>query len=360
MKRFSPRTMWLAITVMAIISASFFVIKDRSVDQEKSTKTGKQNLARTFPTRQSADAGQPDVNTDNRQAPTAMDKADLRQALTKEVIASKLNELFGSSIHDPGLQLQAIEKLLAYLRQIHPQNWADYVSEYLSAAFPEQADALYAQYLRLQGFKQWLQDNYAALIGMPANERNDYLWAKRKQFFGEDAGRIWARELEGRQVAAAIEEINQLQQAPFQDKVDYYNARLRDIYADRTEAYKSKNSQKLMDQFLSAETVQEDLQAMRADQRRESLQLFRKSVGLDEPAVQRWTDLDAARDERWESGGRYMQQRANIVSEFSGAERDAKLDALRKEVFGSQAGTIKDEEETGLFRFARQRVYGKN
>ncbi len=360
MKRFSPRTMWLALTVLALISASFWVTRDRSVDQEKSTKSGKQTHAQTLPAWQSADAGQPDLDTDSHKAPQSMEEADLRQALTKEVIVSKLNELFGSSIHDPGLQMQAIEKLLTYLRQIHPQNWADYVSEYLSAAFPEQADALYAQYLRLQEFKQWLQDNYAALVGMPASERNDYLWAKRKQFFGEDAGLIWARELEGQQVAAAIEEINQLAQAPFQDKVDYYNARLRDIYADQTEVYKAKNSQKLMDQFLSAETVQEDLQAMGADQRRESLQLFRRSVGLDEPAVQRWADLDAARDERWETGSRYMQQRANIVSEFSGAEQDAKLDALRKEIFGSEAGTIKDEEQTGLLRFARQRVYGKN
>lgn len=193
-----------------------------------------------------------------------------------------------------------------------------------------------------------------------ASERNAYLWVKRKLFFGEDAAVIWAGDLRDQKVADAVGEIDQLEQASFEDKVAYYNFRLEDIYAEEYEGYKKKAPQKMMDRFLTSESVQQDLQAMPEDQRRKSLEEFRRTMGLDEAALERWSALDATRDERWRIGETYIQRRAQIVSEAGGAEQRGKLDALRQELFGLEADTIKDEEAAGFYRFKHKRIYGQN
>ncbi len=287
---------------------------------------------------------------------TADDEA-LRQVVTMQVIVAKLLDAYANTIDHPRIQLQAIQMLVNYLKQAYPDTWREHVEQYLRAAFPEQADRLYAQFLLWEEYTAWMQDNYQATIAMPADQRRDFIWAKRKQFFGEEATLIWAKEMEEQQVSDAVAELSQLKQAPFEEKAAYYNARLEDIYADEFEAYKRKYPQKMMDQFLSAEDVQEDLRNMPADQRQASLDDFRRSVGLDEEAVKRWSDLDATRETRWQTGETYMQRRAKILSEnVNGSE----LDALRSELFGAEAQTIKDEEESGYFRFQRKRVYGQN
>ncbi|MBI5896546.1 MAG: hypothetical protein HZB24_11280, partial [Desulfobacterales bacterium] len=236
------------------------------------------------------------------------DDEALRQVVAMQAIVSKLLDAYGNSIDHPRIQLQTIQMLIDYLKKLYPDTWREHVEQYLRAAFPEYADRLYARFLSLEEYSRWLQESYKETIAMPADRRRDFLWAKRKQFFGEDAALIWAKDLEEQQVADADAELDQLNQAPFEEKAAYYNARLEEIYADAFDAYKQKYPQKAMDQFLSAEDVQADLRNMPADQRQTSLDDFRRSMGLNEEAVKRWSELDTARDTRWQTGETYMQR----------------------------------------------------
>ncbi len=288
-------------------------------------------------------------------ANAGMDKETARQ-----VAAARLQELYGDRIDHPRIQLQAIEKLLGYLRRIYPEKWPDHVHEYLAAAFPDQAEALYDVYLRFTDFKQWVKDNLSLLRSMKPDEQKDFLWSGRKRFFGEEAAVIWEMELKAEMVTDSLAELSRQQEASFDEKLDTYQQTLEAVYGDQAEAYQTAYRQKVMGQFLELDSVQADLRAMNDPERAEKLDRFRTRLGLDAAARQRWAELDRRRDRRWEKGRAYMQERQAVLREAGGAGREERLDALRQSYFGSEAEIIKQEEQAGMFRFERKQVYGKN
>jgi hypothetical protein len=355
MSRFNPKILIAAGVPLLLGACWFFFFSDiHSVQPPAPRAPAKADSSTETMARRSQVA--PSAQATGKSSATADDEA-LRQVVTMQVIVAKLLDAYANTIDHPRIRLQAIQKLVNYLKQAYPDTWREHVAQYLRAAFPEQAERLYAQFLSWEEYTAWMQGNYQATMAMPVDQRRDFIWAKRKQFFGEEATLIWAKEIEEQQVSDAVAELGQLKQAPFEEKAAYYNARLEEIYADEFEAYKRKYSQKVMDQFLSAEDVQQDLRNMPADRRQASLDDFRRSIGLDELAVKRWSDLDATRDTRWQTGETYMQRRAQILSEKGD---DADLDSLRNELFGAEAQTIRDEEASGYFRFQRKRIYGQN
>jgi len=99
---------------------------------------------------------------------------------------------------------------------------------------------------------------------------------------------------------------------------------------------------------------------MAREERKEQLAFHRKSMGLDEAAIQRWNRLDDKRDERWEKGLAYMKARNQVLKKTPAAGRELSLDQLRRDHFGPEAETVKQEELAGFYRFNRDRVYGKN
>lgn len=287
--------------------------------------------------------------------------ATVEAAFAREMFVSELYDLYGDAIDHPRVQLQAIQRLIHYLKKQYPENWQDHIREYLSLAFPDLTDKLYDQFLVLEEFKQWMRDNYHVLMSMPADERREYLWARRKLFFGEQAEVIWESEMKAVDMGKALAEIDRQQNAGFYKKTQYYISCIKDIYGLQADAYQQHDQQTLMDQFLSVASVQTDLKTMTQEQRRKSLRQFRKSMGLDETAIRRWDELDAIRDRRWQNGRAYMDKRYRIVEQYTGEARKQQLDALRREFFDSTtADTIRNEESEGFFRFDRERIYGKN
>ncbi len=308
------------------------------VEEEPASETGSTNT----------------VNNDKQEG------AVLDEALNRQIIVARLKELFGSRIGHIRVQLQAIEKLIHYLKDTYPDDWQGRVFDFLSLAFPEQAAELYDNYLRLMDFKQWVADNYTRLVNMKAAERKDFLWAKRKQFFGDDAEVIWEMEIKAEQLAESLQQINGQQSMPFTEKINYYQVSMESIYADRADAYKQSRQQNLMDRFLELDSVQTDLARMSAREREANLARFRMSMGLDKAAVDRWAALDNLRDDRWENGRAYMRERERVLNQPLGPDREYRLGQLRQSYFGKQAPIIEQEEAAGLFRFQGERVYGKN
>src|SRR5262249_52961307 len=95
------------------------------------------------------------------------------------------------------------------------------------------------------------------------------------------------------------------------------------------------------------------------EQRETTLDKIRTAMGLDEDALKRWRDLDAARDAEWDTGEKYMHERDEILRTTTGADQDRRLADLRNRLFGVDADLIKSEEASGFFRFDHRRVLGK-
>ena len=286
-------------------------------------------------------------------------EAEDDEDLNRQVIVARLSELFGARIGHPGVQLQAIERLIRYLKEIYPENWQDHVFDLLTLAFPDQAQTMYDNYLKLMDYKQWVTGNYNLLIGLKATERKNYLWDMRRAFFGDDTDRIWEMEIRADKLSRSLEQIDETQ-LPFAEKVDYYRVSLDGIYGDQAEAYRRAYRQNIIDKFLALESVQAELRRMNAEARHEHLADLRTAMGMDQAALNRWSALDTLRDHRWENGRAYMQARTQVLDRFSGKDREQRLEQLRRDFFGDEADIIRNEEQSGLFRFSGQRVYGKN
>jgi len=114
----------------------------------------------------------------------------------------------------------------------------------------------------------------------------------------------------------------------------------------------------LTSRFLELPSVQKELSYMSPDDRNETLTQIRKGLGMDVEAIERWKSLDTERDDRWKTGQSYMSARDALTS---GGASESDLNELRLKYFGpEQAEVIKNEEESGFFRYKQERVYGKN
>ena len=303
-------------------------------------------------------------------APPANDHISLEEDLTeggtsfdsmdKEDFIEKLRKLFSDNLHHPRIQLEAIESLIRFLKALYPDTWEQHVWEYLSAAFPDRAGELYANYRKLAAYREWIKKNVSMLTGLDRNRLDDLLMDKRKEFFGDDALKIWEMELKRKEVNTVLSDIQSADDLSFEQKTDFYRKQLDAIYGDTARAYVQSNQQSLMNQFLEVKSIQKDLHAMAREERKEQLAFLRKSMGLDEAAIERWDRLDDKRDERWEKGLAYMKARNQVLKKTPAAGREQILDQLRRDHFGPEAETVKQEEFAGFYRFNRDRIYGKN
>ena len=282
------------------------------------------------------------------------------QEINQEVVVARLRELYGRTIFHPRIQLRAIEKLTRYLKELYGDCWPDHMADYLALAFPDQAAEMFDKYLSLVDFKEWINGNQPLLVSLDPNSRKALLWEKRKQFFGDEAEKIWEMEIRAEQVVGLLETLDRQSEMPLGRKIDQYLANLDDIYQAQAETYKQRHRQELIDQFLTLAGVQAELRRMNDVDRRDHLSYFRRAMGLDEAALARWAGLDATRDKRWENGQAYLRQRRLVTEEGGGPDREYRLDQLRQTFFGAEASTVKQEEEAGLFRFEQPRVYGMN
>jgi hypothetical protein len=225
--------------------------------------------------------------------------------------------------------------------------------------FPELADELHAQFQKNMAYRQWLMDNRQELNLLSRDDRMDRIWDTRYQIFGEDAYEIWEVELKTEQIYDALQQINGQPDVPFEEKYTTYLGAVRQAYGDASDRFIEKRRQELMDRFLAVETVQDDLYELPLEERNQKLREFRKSMGLDEEALKRWDQLDRERDAEWDKGTKYMTARDEIAAKYEGDEQAQKLQALRDEVFGTDwAEIIKNEEESGFYRFQEKRKLG--
>jgi hypothetical protein len=112
--------------------------------------------------------------------------------------------------------------------------------------------------------------------------------------------------------------------------------------------------------FLRLDPVQEELASLSPGRRALALARIRREMGFDDEEIERLAALDARREQRWDTGLAYMEERDRLESRLEGDAFEEEVQRLREAYFGVEAHTLAMEEASGFFRFERRRIYGRN
>ncbi len=267
----------------------------------------------------------------------------------------------GEKLKNAYVQLKLLEELMRYFQKHHPDNWERALLEFLRESYPERYEELAGKLRARLDYERWMKENETYLQQLGDEERRKNVWEQREKLFGKEAAeQIWASELKNQAVASSLSALDARTDVKVADKVKLYRDSLQEVYGEQTEAWLERHRQEAMNRFLDLSSVQKELSAMKPEERSRNLRDIRSGLGLDAEALQRWDVLDAERDARWDAGAKYMQERAALAKQYSGAALEEKLRPVRERYFGAEAETLANEEESGFLRFERPRVWGRN
>lgn len=269
---------------------------------------------------------------------------------------AEMQARFGPHLHRPHAQIKLLEQLMSFLMQRYPDDWQARVGEFLMRLFPENAALLEQRFLGLLNYNDWLRDHRQSLLAMTPGERRAALWAMRRSTFGEAAEQIWAAELRNQQVQDRLLALDQDPNLKAQQKLERYLASIEQAYEEQGEHLIRQRRTELLDRFVSLDSVQQELRALPAEQRSQTLRELRAGLGMEAEALDRWSALDSSRDQAWQQGQNYMQQRAELIAAQAG---EFELAQLRERWFPEQAQIIAAEEAAGFFRYAGERRIGR-
>lgn len=275
-------------------------------------------------------------------------------------IADALRSKHAAHIHKADRQIQLLNHLMSLLQEMYPQGWREAMLTVLQLAFPEWADRLMARLQDWLDYQRWLEDVFSSMTFTDAEQRYQTLWDKRLALFGDDARVIWAAELRQRAFAAAVQTLDQ-QPGDVTSKAERYVELIRETWGDTAFGNHGRNTTQLMGDFVKLESVQAQLRQMDPGQQQTVLNQFRRDMGLDEEAIDRWESLDEERREHRAIGETYMSSRAAILEQMDGQAAEQAIHALQIELFGEEeARYLRNEEASGVFRFESEQVVGFN
>lgn len=284
-------------------------------------------------------------------------RARLQADFDMQDVVQYFREKYGKTIHHKHTQVMLVEKLMGYLMKMYPDDWVVYMYAMLREIFPGMENEIFDTFEKLHKYNTWLKENQNDLAQLNSKDKRNALWEKRYEIFGQDADQVWEAEKRIEPIYNALDTIQE-SDMPFNEKLLLYKQSIQEAYKSNTDTFVARKQQELMNSFLDVESVQKDLANMTQQERKENLKEVRKAMGLDSDALQRWEELDQVRDQRWDAGMQYMKERAELEKKYKGAELEKQLDSLRMKYFGDEAETIKNEEESGYYRFSQPRKYG--
>lgn len=297
---------------------------------------------------------------DGTQTPAEIEKQAFEDQVVKE-----LQKNYGRTIAKKSTQASLLN-IKRYILSLFPgEDGENLFVRVIRRAFPDQADAIFDTLSKLEAYHAWLDENAALLEQMSEAEKKLFLWEMRESMFGEDAMEIWSGEMlatdarkKAMQETMAL--LEQSYDTTIDEKLDMFHNALLQTYENTAEEFVLEYKDMSAKVFLSLESVQEELQQMSPEQRQWEINKVRRQMGFTEEQVEKMTEYDAIRNQRWETGYRYMEERDALVARFEGQELEEKLKAAREKYFNDEAGTIELEENDGFYRFLRPRVYGRN
>jgi hypothetical protein len=344
-------TMILVMSVLIGITMNFFLIFSHPGVRDLEISAAVMKTFRSFfPEDRS-------IKTQSRGVPVSEKDRKLRVSPDK---VSQLRNMYSSTISDPMVQMQVIEQMEQYLTSEFPETWHGRMAQALGFVFPDKADQLVQMLRKLDDYNAWVDKNWGRLLGMKRTERNNVLWDKRKEIFGNAAQGIWQGDLKEDSIYRILEVLNKVKGSSLEDALDFLVNSIRQAYGGQADIFIKKHQKELLDTFLGLESIQSDFKVMQPPEKRQSLKTIRKAFGMSEAELIRWEALDRVRDERWAKGLAYVKERQRIAGYAQDSSKERMLDELRMKYFGPEAEIIANEERAGFFRFDVKRVYGKN
>jgi hypothetical protein len=275
-------------------------------------------------------------------------------------LGASLKQRYGSKLMQPYWRLQLIQSLKNYLMEKYPNDWLVRLKAMLKLFFPADYDKLVASLEAIESYNAWMGEIKHSMVFNSKEERLRATWDKRIQLFGEDAKIIWKAQLQQEKVDAALQQLDS-SSLPLTTKIDRYVQTLVDVYGKSVTDPDKSHPVQQMEGLLTLNSVQDQLHSLPPERRREELHHLRSAMGLDDKAVKRWDELDAERAQRAAAGASYMQERAALAKQYEGDALQLQIQGLQIRKFGSEeAQYIRNEEETGYYRYQERQQIGVN
>jgi len=341
----------IILGVLAIIVLNIFLSSNQEVQQEVSVKTKIEGPASL-------------KNQKNVTLKTEQDDhlAYLEKDSLRDII-QKLQEEYRDVISTVVAQLSLID-LRDFLNESFPDQGSAIFKDIIQTAFPELADKILNTIALMDQYNQWLLDNMLALNDMHSLERNGTVWEKRTELFGQDAEEIWSDELseaEVRQenVHSTISLLNTAYDIDMNERLFLLKSTLEDNSDVSIESMMIGQGM-LGNVFFGFESVQKDLHALDPEERQVQIDAVRRNLGFTEDQIVEAAKADQAKEEVWQIGYKYTNEKKALIASYTGDDLESELDTLRQEYFKYEAKTIRLEESNNFFRFERRRLYGRN
>jgi hypothetical protein len=279
-------------------------------------------------------------------------------------MAANLQKWYGKTISDRATQASLLG-VRTFILGTHPANGRSLFYAILKRAFPDYANDIMNTLSKIDEYNQWLVDNKDALLKMTAMDRTTAMWKKRHELLGDDAEKIWtgetlATDARKAKMKDAMDALNESDGTSIEDKLQVYQGALNSTYKGTPEEFFLENKGMMTMVFFSVDSVQEELKKLSPDARQAEINSIRRQMGYSEEDIEEQAKQDTEREEMWQTGYQYMQQRDKLAAQYQGPELEEKLKALREQYFGATSRTIELEEKDNFFRFKRPRFYGRN
>ncbi|MBU1170944.1 MAG: hypothetical protein KKD44_15395 [Proteobacteria bacterium] len=358
----TPKT--LKIWIVLGLATGGLILGAGMYHHEKQTPMADQKSKALSRDMAAGETSQPIENNDHQKTvksdkgPTAQGAADFNSSFVDQAVES-LRAEFLDKIDMKSSQASLI-RLRQYLMETYPDSWKQLFTEIITKAFPEHAESIFSTLALLDTYNLWLEANKPKLANLDHDDIKAALWAKRRELFGLDANELWAEETRTEAIIDVLDILRDAYDTGLDEKLSIYAHAIGETYEDDTDPFLQNKKFYLSRAFLRMDSVQENLKAMDADTRSQSIRDVRIAMGYSEEDSKKLAHSDAENEKRWQQGYLYMDERAKILAAFQGVELKDKLSALQDTYFSYQAKTIQAEEASGFFRFERPRVYGCN
>ena len=228
-------------------------------------------------------------------------------------LVKELQKYYSKTISDKSTQASLIG-IRDFVMSTFPANGKVLFYNILKRAFPDYADEIMKTLDKLDQYNRWLEDNKTVHSKMDMEK-------KKRELFGEDADKIWSGDMLATEVRKAkmqdvMAVLNKSSDMTLDAKFNLYRNTLNDTYKGTPEEFFLDQKEMLSKAFFSIDSVQGELKQMNSEERQLEINDIRRKMGFDSHEIEEMAEIDAKREQRWNIGLEYMQERNDILENF--------------------------------------------
>jgi hypothetical protein len=285
------------------------------------------------------------------------EKLDLKKIINDdpvmESVILEMKERYGKKLSIKRNQIKLLGGLIRHLKKKHGNDWKERIKIIVESEFSEYSVELLDKLDKLDNYNEYLKNNRSRLNALDRNDKREMMLEKKREIFGSECDEIWGNEIAREQISDMLDKLDRQIFSSLNEKMNVYTKQTRSLYSDEADKAAGKSEDQVMvrnyevmSDFLNLKSVQLDLDKMDPNERTLLLRDFRKSIGLKDDMIKEMEKVDAQQDAAWENGKKYNNEKSRIISDYTGEEREKKLDEARKKYLGQNADVIKYQEET--------------